>query len=82
MQTDCVSIRRCAIIFIAFPIAELGYCVESMFYLTDEEILAHKDYICSALLDVFNQHYESATSTVASNLRKAICRIDEVLYFR
>ena len=66
---------------IAFPIAELGYCVESIFYLTDEEILSHKDYICSALLDVFNQHYESATSAVASNLRKAICRIDEVLYF-
>ena len=29
---------------------------------------------------IYKEYYESANSTLASDIRKAICRIDEVLY--
>ena len=61
-------------------IGNLSYFVESVLYLTTEEIADHKKYLCSILLDFFQQFYETAKSTVASNFRKAICRIDEALF--
>jgi hypothetical protein len=32
------------------------------------------------LLELFEKYYEGAKPTVASEMRKAICRIDELLF--
>lgn len=31
-------------------------------------------------LEIFEKYYEKAPSILASNIRKAICRVDEVLF--
>lgn len=61
-------------------IDDIGRCIESILYLTNDEIREHQKYIRSVLYTLFTKHYESATSLVASNIRTAICRIDECLY--
>lgn len=61
-------------------IENVNYCVEAILYLSKQEIVDHEQYICTVLLHVFNNDYEKAKSTVASNIRIAICRIDEALY--
>ncbi len=61
-------------------IEHLGYCTESLLYLSNEEITDHQQYIRSLLLKFFNTDYEKATAIDASNMRKALCRIDEALY--
>ncbi|MEG0836244.1 MAG: ATP-binding protein [Christensenellaceae bacterium] len=61
------------------PINKLNYCIQAIYLLTPDEILAHKKYICATLLDIFHANYESASSIIASYLRIAICRIDEAL---
>lgn len=61
-------------------IEDIGYCVDSIFYLSKEEIADHQQYIRSIMLKIFNNSYEQAPSVIASNIRKAICRIDEALY--
>lgn len=62
-------------------IKDIGRCVESVLYLTNDEIKAHQKYIRDVLCKLFTVHYESVPSSVASNMRSAICRIDECLYF-
>lgn len=59
---------------------DIGYCVESLLYLSNQEIVKHQQYIRLIMCKMFNTDYEKASSVVASNIRKAICRIDEVLY--
>ncbi len=61
-------------------IDNVGYCIDALFYLSDEEIRLHQKYIRSKLLFIFNRDYEQANSNIASNMRKAFCRIDEALY--
>jgi hypothetical protein len=61
-------------------IEDVAYCVESLFYLTNNEISEHRHFIKSILYKIFVNEYENATPIVASNMRKAICRIDEALY--
>ena len=61
-------------------IGDIGYCVESLLYLSKQEIVEHQQYIRSVLLTIFRAYYEKATATVASNIRKSICRIDEALF--
>lgn len=61
-------------------IEEIGYCVDSILYLSKQEITEHQQYIRSIMLKIFNTEYEKAPSIIASNIRKAICRIDEALY--
>lgn len=61
-------------------IKDIGKCVESVLYLTNDEIIAHQKYIRDVLCRLFAEHYESVSSAVASNMRFAICRIDECLY--
>lgn len=59
---------------------ELTYCISALLSLSEEEIKTHKQYIKSTLLEVYEKYYEQAASTLASNIRKAICRVDEVLF--
>lgn len=61
-------------------IENIGYCVESLLYLSSQEIADHQQYIRSKMLVIFNNNYENASSIIASNIRKVICRIDEALY--
>lgn len=44
------------------------------------DIKKHEQYIKSMLLEIFEKYYEKASSILASNIRKAICRVDEVLF--
>lgn len=60
-------------------IENVGRCVEALLYLTNDEITAHQKYICATVKRFFIKYYADATTTVASNMRIAICRIDEVL---
>lgn len=47
--------------------------------LSEDEIRAHDGYIRTQLLRIFVEIYENASGNLASTLRKAICRVDEVL---
>lgn len=62
-------------------IVDIGYCIDSIFCLSNQEIIDHQLYINSTIQRIFDNEYEQAPPIIASNLRKAICRIDEVLYF-
>lgn len=62
-------------------IKDINYCVGSIFYLSKKEIFNHQKYIRSIILKIFENSYEQASSNIASEIRKAICRIDEALYF-
>ena len=59
---------------------ELNYCLTALLSLDEMAIKAHDTYIRSKLLELYKNFYEDAKSTVASDMRKAICRVDEVLY--
>lgn len=48
--------------------------------LSEEDIKKHERYIKSMSLEIFEKYYEKAPSILASNIRKAICRVDEVLF--
>lgn len=61
-------------------IEDIGYCMDSVLYLSKQEIADHQKYLRSIMLKIFNNEYERASAIVASNIRKAICRIDEALY--
>lgn len=65
---------------ISMPIENIGYCVEALLYLSNEEMVEHNQYIRASLLGIYSTEYEKASSIIASNIRKAICRIDEGLY--
>ena len=65
---------------ISMPVENIGYCVEAVLYLSNEEIVEHDQYIRASLLGIYSTEYEKASSIIASNIRKAICRIDEGLY--
>lgn len=65
---------------ISMPIENIGYCVEALLYLSNEEIVEHDQYIRAGLLRIYSTEYERASSIIASNIRKSICRIDEGLY--
>lgn len=63
-------------------INNLVYCIGALVTLNNEEIQKHKTYILSTLMKIYSEYYESASSLQASNLRIAICRMDEVLYLK
>ena len=54
--------------------------MNSILYLSKQEIIDHREYICSIVLGLFDKEYEMASSNIATNMRRAICRIDEALY--
>ncbi len=59
---------------------DIGYCLESIRMLQPIEIRNHNMYICDLLKNWFNRYYSSADSTLADNLRRAICWVDEAMY--
>ena len=61
-------------------IEDVAKCVEAVLYLTNEQIVNHQRYIRTVMLRLFTEYYVNASSNVASNLRKAVCRIDEAIY--
>ena len=63
------------------PVKYLNYCLQSIFSLTSEEIIAHGDYLRTELLKIFQSYYETSDSSTASYIRVAICRVDEAIYF-
>lgn len=62
-----------------FEIDDVSRCVEALLYLSDDEIRDHQIYIRATIKQLFAKYYAEAATLVASNIRIAICRIDEVL---
>lgn len=60
-------------------IDDVSRCVEALLYLSDDEIRDHQIYIRATIKQLFAKYYAEAATHVASNIRIAICRIDEVL---
>lgn len=60
--------------------ADLNRCVQAFLCITPEEMQAHEEYFKKVFKDIFETLFENANSTVATLIRKAICRLDEVLY--
>ena len=58
---------------------ELGYCLSALLSLNKDCVVSHEAYIKTALIDIFDKHYEIASPIDAANLRKAISRVDELL---
>lgn len=61
-------------------IEDVGYCIDALFCLSKEDFAKHDQYIRATMLRIYNDEYEKSSSLVASNIRKAICRIDEAIY--
>ena len=59
---------------------ELKYCMAALMSLDNEEIVEHEGYIRETLMWIYTQFYEKAKPIIASEIRKAICRIDEALF--
>ena len=60
--------------------ADLNRCVQAFLCLTPEEIQAHENYLKQTFKDIFETLFENANPVVATLIRKAICRLDEILY--
>lgn len=60
---------------------EYGYCLNALMSLNKDEVTLHEKYIRKKLLELYSEYYENAKATDATTMRKAICRIDELLYF-
>ena len=59
---------------------KLVYCLQAIRGLNADEIVLNSKYVRELLLVWFQTHYASANSTIADNLRRAICWVDEALY--
>lgn len=60
--------------------SDIGYCMKAVASLDGNEVIEHEQYIREKLLELFEQYYERVDSNIASDMRKAICRIDEILF--
>lgn len=60
---------------------ELGYCLNALMSLEVIDVQKHEPYIKRKMLEIYDEFYETAKTNVATDLRKALCRIDEVLFF-
>lgn len=60
--------------------ADLNRCIQAFLCLTDDEIREHNTYIRQVFKSIFTTYFEMANSTIASMIRKSICKIDEALY--
>ena len=59
---------------------KLMYCMAALMSLDNDAIVEHERYIREKLWWIFSQFYEKAQYNVASEIRKAICRVDEGLF--
>jgi hypothetical protein len=58
----------------------LEYCLQAIRTLTIEEVKTHSIYLCGLLKQWFNKYYSSSRGSLADNMRRAICWVDEVMY--
>ncbi len=58
---------------------ELEYCLQAIRGLREDEIKSNSKYIRDLLRTWFNQYYASAMGSLADNLRRSICWVDEAL---
>lgn len=61
---------------------DLEYCLQAMRSLSYEEVIAKSKYLREILRLWFNKYYSTANSSLADNLRRTFCWIDEVLYMK
>ncbi len=59
---------------------DLKYCLQAIRGLSAEDVKTHSKSLCELLRLWFHQHYASANGTLADNLRRATCWVDEALY--
>jgi len=59
---------------------DLKHCLQTIRCLSADDIQHHSAYLRELLRTWFNQHYASPDGSVAENLRRAICWVDEALY--
>jgi len=59
---------------------DLEHCLQSIRCLSNEEVKQNNDYLCDLLRIWFNKYYASAEGSLADNLRRAICWVDEAFY--
>jgi hypothetical protein len=59
---------------------ELEYCLQAIRMLKPNEVETRSNYIRSLLKEWFNKYYSSSSQTIADNLRRSICWVDEALY--
>ncbi len=70
---------RCKKVNTALAGKDLEYCLQAIRGLTEDEVKSNSKYIRGLLRGWFNKHYSSAKVTLANNLRRAICWVDEAL---
>lgn len=58
----------------------LEYCLQAIRGLSQKEISMHSKHLRNLLKIWFNKHYASAKGSLANNLRRSICWIDEAIY--
>jgi hypothetical protein len=58
---------------------DLEYCLQALRGLSVDEVKSNSKYIRDLLRNWFNKHYASAKGSMAGNLRRAICWVDEAL---
>ncbi|MBF8277656.1 MAG: hypothetical protein HW390_2729 [Candidatus Brocadiaceae bacterium] len=58
----------------------LEYCLQAIRGLSQKEVSKHSKHLRELLRIWFNKHYASAKGSLADNLRRAICWIDEAMY--
>jgi hypothetical protein len=61
---------------------DLEHCLQTIRSLNPDEVKQNSEYLRKLLRTWFNKHYSSANSTLADNLRRAICWVDEALYMK
>jgi len=59
---------------------ELENCLQALRSLTPEDVKNNSAYLRGLLKTWFNKHYASAQGSLAGNLRRAICWVDEACY--
>lgn len=61
---------------------DLNYCLNALMSLDYKDVIQHEKYIREKMLMLYETFFETADATVAHAMRKAICRIDELLYYK
>lgn len=63
-------------------IDNISYCMDALLSLTNSEVTLHIEYIKKILSQIFKNNFDTLESNVVTKIRKAICRIDEIVYFK
>ena len=59
---------------------DLNRCIQAFLCLTADEIRAHDAYFRQIFKEIYTTSFETANPTIASMIRKSICKMDEALY--